>query len=179
MQGSSSQRSPFWTSLFGRPEENYQQTTLGEPQMGNFQNLQRAAQSRGAGGAFGESADYYRDLLDPESETASAMFQPEMRRFRQDILPDIAERFSGYGGSGSSGFRNASLQAGTDLAERLGAIRANLRQQGAQGLQGIGQSSLGNYYENMHKPETFGLTGGAVKGFTEGFGKAAGTAAFL
>lgn len=174
-QGSSQQRSPFWSALFGHPEENYQQSTLGPDQMGNFRSLQGAAQGPGSGGAFGQSADYYRDLLSDDSQTANQMMAPDMRRFQQDILPQIAERFSGYGGAGSSGFRNASLQAGTDLAERLGSIRANLRQQGAQGLQGIGQSSLGNYYENINRPETGGLIGGTLKGLGEGFGKVAGT----
>jgi hypothetical protein len=66
-------------------------------------------------------------------------------------MPGISEQFAGMGSGGlsSSGFQNAAVNAGTDLSERLGAIRANLRQQGAQGLQNIGQLGLGNYSQNM------------------------------
>jgi len=101
------------------------------------------------------------------------MFAPEQRRFNEQIIPDLAEQFSGHGGIGSSGFRNAAVNAGTDLSERLGAIRAQLRQQGAQGLSNIGGMGLQNFNENIHRPETFGLLGGIA----EGGGKAAGSLA--
>ena len=163
----------FFQALFGKPERNYQQSTLGQEQQPGYQNLLAAGQQRGAGGAFGESADYYRDLLSNDSQTANAMFAPEQRRFNEQIIPDLAEQFSGHGGIGSSGFRNAAVNAGTDLSERLGAIRAQLRQQGAQGLSNIGGMGLQNFNENIHRPETFGLLGGIA----EGGGKAAGSLA--
>lgn len=169
--GGSSGENGLWQALFGRKERNYQQSLLGQEQQPGYQNLLNAGQGRGAGGAFGESADYYRDLLDPNSQTANAMFAPEQRRFREQIIPDLAEQFSGYGGIGSSGFRNAAVGAGTDLSERLGAIRAQLRQQGAAGLTNIGQLGLNTYNENIHRPETFGLAGGLA----EGAGKALGS----
>lgn len=160
----------LWQSLFGKPERNYQQSTLGQNQQPLFNQLLGAGQGPGAGGAFGESADYYRSLLGGEGFDEFAA--PEMRRFQQDIIPQLAEQFSGYGGTGSSGFRNAATQAGTDLSERLAAMRANLRGQGAAGLQNIGQAGLGSYFQNIHRPETYGLAGG----FAEGAGKALGTA---
>lgn len=167
-----------WNALFGKQERNYQQSTLGPEQQQAYGGLLSSIQGRGAGGAFGQSADYYRDLLSDDSQTANAMFAPELRRFREQLIPDLAEQFSGYGGIGSSGFRNAAVGASTDLSERLGAIRAQLRQQGAQGLSSIGQMGLGTYNENIHRPETFGLLGGFVEGAGKGVGQAA-TAALL
>ena len=167
------QGNSFFQALFGRPERNYQQSTLGQEQQPGYQNLLAAGQGPGAGGAFGESADYYRDLLSNDSQTANSMFAPEQRRFNEQIIPDLAEQFSGHGGIGSSGFRNAAVNAGTDLSERLGAIRAQLRQQGAQGLSNIGGMGLQNFNENIHRPETFGFVGNAL----EGAGKAAGAVA--
>lgn len=161
----------FFQALFGRPERNYQQSTLGPEQQTGYQNLLQAGAQRGAGGAFGESADYYRDLLSNDSQTANMMFAPEQRRFREQIVPELAEQFSGHGGIGSSGFRNAAVSAGTDLSERLGAIRAQLRQQGAQGLSNIGSMGLQSFNENIHRPETFGLVGNIL----EGGGKALGS----
>lgn len=128
----------------GTPEEREQVSRLTPGQEPIQEQLQNAAQQRGAGGAFGTSADYYRDLLSNENADLSAFTAPEMRRFNEQIIPDLAEQFAGMGSGAlsSSGFRNAAVGAGTDLSERLGAIRAQLRQQGAQGLQNIGNQSL-------------------------------------
>lgn len=169
----------------GTPERFEQRSTLGPEQQGLYQQMLRAAQQRGAGGSFGEAADYYRDLLSPDSQTANAMFAPEQRRFREQIVPDLAEQFAsmGSGGLSSSGFRNAAVSAGTDLSERLGAIRAQLRQQGAQGLMGIGQQGLQNYNENIYQTAKPGFLSeiaplvGAIGGsFLGPVGTAAGTA---
>ncbi|CAK9251613.1 unnamed protein product [Sphagnum jensenii] len=70
----------------------------------------------------------------------------------------------GAGGLSSSGFRNAAVSAGTDLSERLGAIRANLRQAGAQGLQNAGKIGLENRSQNMVTEQgTEGLYSNAAK----------------
>ena len=63
----------------------------------------------------------------------------------------------------SSGFQNAAVGAGADLSERLGAIRAQLEQQGAAGLQGIGQAGLGNYSQDViTQPGSQGVLGPAI-----------------
>ncbi len=162
-----------WEALFGRPERNYQQSLLGPEQQQNYQQLLSAGRGPGAGGAFGDVSDYYRNNLSNNSADFDAFAAPEMRRFREQTVPDLAEQFAGMGSGGlsSSGFRNAAVNAGSDLSERLGAIRAQIRQQSAQGLQGIGQLGLGNYNENIHRPETFGLLGNVA----EGVGKAGGS----
>lgn len=128
----------------GTPEVREQVSNLTPSQLKIQKTLENASKGKGAGGAFGESADYYRNLLSNENADLSAFTAPEMRRFNEQIIPDLAEQFAGMGSGNlsSSGFRNAAVGAGTDLSERLGAIRAQLRQAGAQGLQGIGQQSL-------------------------------------
>lgn len=59
---------------------------------------------------------------------------PLMRQFQEQIIPGLAERFSGAGAGAqsSSAFQQALGGAGADLAERLGALRGGL-QQGAAG----------------------------------------------
>jgi len=163
--------------LFGRKERNYQQSTLSNQQKPGFGQLQSAISGPGAGGAFGQSSDYYRDLLSDDSQTANAMFQPEMRQFNEQIIPGLSEQFAGMGSGGlsSSGFRNAAVSAGADLSERLGAIRAGLRQQGAAGLQNMGQFGLGTQFqENIYRPATSGLIGGLAQGASQGLGQASG-----
>src|SRR5580765_1236223 len=133
--------------LMGTPETRENVSTLRPEQEGLYNQLTQAGQQRGAGGAFGQSADYYRDLLGNDSADFQSFAAPQLRQYNQDIVPGISEQFAGMGSGGlsSSGFRNAQIQGATDLSERLGALRAGLRQQGAQGLQGIGQQGLGQY----------------------------------
>lgn len=137
--------------LTGTPEKRENVSTLRPEQEALYQQAVNAGMGEGAGGAFGTSADYYRNLLSDNPSDMNAFAAPEIRRFNEETVPGLSEQFAGFGagGLGSSGFRNAQLNAGTDLAERLGAIRANLRQSGAQGLQQIGQTGLGNYSQNM------------------------------
>lgn len=137
--------------LFGTPEVRENVSTLRPEQEALYQQLQKAGMEEGAGGAWGDSADYYRGLLSDDSADYQAFSAPMLRQYNEEIVPGLSEQFAGMGSGGlsSSGFRNAQIQGATDLSERLGALRANLRMQGAQGLQGIGQAGLGNYSQNM------------------------------
>lgn len=145
--------------FMGTPGKMEELSTLTPDQQAIAQGLYGAVQGPGAGGAFGTAADYYRGLLSDDNSTFNAFAAPEQRRFNEQIIPDLAEQFAGMGSGGlsSSGFRNAAVSAGTDLAERLGAIRANLRQQGAAGLTGIGQQSLQPFKENIYRPPQSGF----------------------
>jgi len=141
----------FRDFLGGSPEKRENLSLLRPEQEGLFQNLTQAGMNPGAGGAFGNAADYYRNLLGDNSADYNAFAAPAMRQYYENIVPNISEQFAGMGSGGlsSSGFRNAQTQGGVDLAERLGALRANLRQAGASGLANIGQLGLGNYSQNM------------------------------
>lgn len=161
------------SGLFGgaKKEKIRSQSLLRPEQEALYQQAINAGLRPGAGGAFGGAADYYRGLLGDESADFNAFAAPQLRQYAQDIVPGISEQFAmgggGQGGFSSSGFRNAQIQGATDLAERLGAIRANLRQAGAQGLQNIGQVGLGRFGENVrNEPQAgFGET------LTQGIGK--------
>jgi hypothetical protein len=167
--------------LTGSDAERENVSTLRPEQEGGFNQLQNAAQGRGAGGAYGDAADYYRNLLSDNSADYQAFSNPMIRQYNEDIVPGLSEQFAGMGAGGlsSSGFRNAQVQGATDLSERLGALRAQLRQQGAQGLQGIGRESLGNFSQNMETkagsegllPSVFNAAGKAVG---KGVGNATG-----
>jgi hypothetical protein len=142
-----------WLSktLFGSSAKRENVSTLRPEQEDIYNQLIGAGKGRGAGGAFGDTADYYRNLLSDNSADYQAFSNPMIRQYNEDIVPGLSEQFAGMGAGGlsSSGFRNAQMQGATDLSERLGALRAQLRQQGAQGLQGIGQAGLSNFSQNM------------------------------
>lgn len=137
--------------LVGTPEKRENVSTLRDEQEPLYQQAVNAGLNQGAGGAFGDAADYYRGLVSGDSEDYNNFAAPQLRQYNEDIVPGISEQFAGLGAGGlsSSGFRNAQVQGATDLSERLGQIRANLRQQGAQGLQNIGQIGLNNYSQNQ------------------------------
>ncbi len=134
----------FWTGEEGK----YKQINQLDKRQ---QQIQRQAENAGSG-AFRGARNYYNDLLNG-NENYNALSAPQMRQFNEQIVPDLSEQFAGMGSGAlsSSGFRNAAIGAGTDLSERLGAIRANLRQQGAQGLQSLGQQALNPHYENVYE----------------------------
>lgn len=169
----------FFKSLFKGTPEKFSQVNLLTPQQQAIQNQRMAAaQGMGAGGAFGQAADYYRGLLSDESADFNAFAAPEMRKFREEIVPGLAEQFAGLGagGSGLSGshFRNAAINAGTDLSERLGRIRAELRQNAAQGLQNIGEGALNPYTQNLYRPAQPGFLSQAIGPALSSIGTAIG-----
>ena len=163
--------------LTGTPGKMRQVSTLRPEQEGLYNQLQQAGQGAGAGGSFGTSADYYRNLLSDDSQDYNDFAAPAMRQYNQDIVPGISEQFAGMGSGGlsSSGFRNAQVQGATDLSERLGAIRAQLRQSGAQGLQNIGQAGLQNFSQMYQQPGTPGFLDYASSALGNGIAQGVGT----
>lgn len=168
----------WFSNLFsGTPEKHKRVSTLLPEQQGLYQQLQNSAAGKGAGGAFGTAADYYRNLLSDDSADFNAFAAPQLRQYHQDIVPGLSEQFAGMGAGGlsSSGFRNAQVQGATDLAERLGSIRANLRQAGAQGLQNIGQMGLQNFSQDVvTEPGSEGLLAGLAPAIGTALGSFAG-----
>ena len=169
----------------GTPGRNEQLSTLSPQQQQLFQQLLQAISGPGAGGAFGQAGDYYRNLLSDNPEDFNAFAAPELRRFREQTIPGLAEQFAGMGSGAlsSSGFRNAAVGAGTDLSERLGALRAQLRQQGASGLMGLGGQGFQPTVENVYRQGQPGLVdaigpalGGLAGSILGPIGTAAGTA---
>lgn len=163
--------------ITGSPEKHEQVSTLLPEQQGLYQQAVNAGMGPGAGGAFGNAADYYYGNLSNNPADFEAFAAPERRYFNEDIIPGLAEQFAGMGSGGlsSSGFMNAGIQAGTDLTERLAQIRANLRSQSAQGLQNIGGAGLGRYSQDvMTQPGTQGFLSQLAPLIGAGVGFAAG-----
>lgn len=154
----------------GSPEKREQVSTLRRGQEPGYRDLQRASQGKYGQGAFGQAGQYYSDLMGNDSADFNAFAAPQMRQFNEETIPELSEQFAGMGSGGlsSSGFRNAAVGAGTDLSERLGSMRAQLRQRGAEGLQNIGNSALGNFSQNQ-------VTQQGSQGFLSNMAPAIGT----
>lgn len=146
--------------ITGTPGKWEQKSTLNPRQQQLADQYYNSISGQGGGGAFGDVADYYRSNLGNNPQDFQAFAAPEMRRFNEEIIPGLSEQFAGMGSGGlsSSGFRNAAVSAGTDLSERLGAIRAQIRQQSAQGLGNFAQGGLNpGYNENVYTKGQPGL----------------------
>lgn len=77
---------------------------------------------------YQKGAEGLMDLLSDNPKAIEKFIEPLLNRFHKDIVPAIAERFSGLGAGAqrSSAFPQAFAEAGKDLASELGAVRANL-----------------------------------------------------
>jgi len=157
--------------ISGTPAQYEQVSNLTPSQMRGQKQLERAGRRRGAGGAFGDSADFYRDILSNDPNALQSLYAPELRQFHEQTIPDLAEQFAGMGSGAlsSSGFRNAAVNAGTDLSERLAAMRQQLRFNAAQGLSNIGAQGLQPH-------TTYQQTSPGTEGFLSNIAPAVGTA---
>lgn len=152
--------------FLGNAPERENVSTLRPEQEKTYRNLQDAARKKGAPGVYGDVADYHRSNLSDNPADFDKFAAPALRQYNEDIMPGISEQFAGMGAGGlsSSGFQNAQIQGATDLSERLGAMRAELRQRSAEGLQGIGDRALQQYSQNMEtRPGSEGVLPGLVK----------------
>lgn len=80
------------------------------------------------GGLFGE--------LFGGDEGFKAYSDPAIKAYHEQIVPEIAERFSGAGAGSqsSSAFQNVLARSGQDLATGLGQMRSQQRQSALSGL---------------------------------------------
>lgn len=78
---------------------------------------------------FKEGKSYLSSILsqDPEmmAQFEEQVEAPAMRQFQEEIVPGVAERFSGMGAQSSSAFNQTMGQQAGSLAERLAAMKAN------------------------------------------------------
>ena len=163
----------FWKS---QPERMDRYSNLRPGQQEDlWTQYQNSLQGSGAGGSFGDLSDYYRGLM--SGEGADAYEKPMMRQFQEDIMPGIAEQFAGMGSGGlsSGGFMQETGRAATDLSERIGQMRADLRMQGAQGMQQMQQGAFNPVDQQVFRPREAGFGEKLVTEFAGGVGKAAGT----
>ena len=95
---------------------------------------------------FQQGSSFLQSLLSGSPEATAAFEAPFMRQFNEQIIPQLAERFSGMGAGAqsSSAFQQALGQSGADLSERLASLKGNLGLQGAGQALGYAQQPISN-----------------------------------
>ena len=128
----------------------------------------------GLGGPIQSGLGNLQSLLSGDMEAYEA---PAMRQFQEQIVPGIAERFTGMGAGAqqSSAFGQQLGAAGAGLAERLAMQRAGLQQQGLGQLQSLLGMGIGTpTYQWMGMPGTQGGLGSLASGFGSSLGMGGG-----
>lgn len=163
----------IWKMLFGSKGGMKQAPTM-TPQQ---QQLQGQAISGLQGGPSSiPGFDYLQQLMSNDPSAFAAYEAPALRQFQQEIVPGIAERFSGLGmgAQGSSAFQQQLLGAGSRLSQDLAAQRAGLRQGAMNNLMGFyGQAmqpQFQNYYQDPYQGMIPQIMGGFAQGAGYGFG---------
>ena len=159
----------FRDSFFGT-KDSFQQTPTLTPQQQQLINQLIG----GLGGPTGQGIDLISQLLGGNQEFLKQLQAPEIRRFEEQTIPGLAERFSGAGAQESSAFKQALGGAGAGLSENLAAQSGQLGMQAQQtGLQGL-LSMLGlsqkPQFATSFQPGKSGALGGLFGGIGQGLG---------
>lgn len=144
----------FMDFLFGNDEKTQQ--------FQRFTPQQQQLQGQLLGGVqntLPQGFEMLQNLLSGSPEALKAFQAPAMRQFQEDILPSIAERFTGMDGQKSNAFGQQLGKAGAGLAENLSAQKANLGTNALTQLQGLLGGALTPSFENIFRPGTQGFVG--------------------
>lgn len=153
------------TMLGGVPERLQQVPRFTEPQQDIFSQLQQ-----GAAGALPAGFEQLLSILTQDPEAARQFEAPALRQFEEQILPTIAERFTGLLGEGaqrSSAFGQQLGQAGAGLAEKLQAQRGERGGQALQQLMQLLGTGLTPQFESIFRPRQPGLVETGAQGLAQ------------
>jgi hypothetical protein len=156
--------------LFGKKPKSKQLKTLTP-----LQEQLMALISEGLTKGTGSLSDIFGGFNDQAFETR--VVQPELKHFRETVLPTILEKYSGGGQAFGSGMQNALLKAGVDLESKLAGLKYQAQQDAQRNrLTGL-QTSLGTKgFENIYKQGTTGAVPALFQGISSGIGQAGGAA---
>ena len=164
-------RSTLTNFLFGAPESYF--------------NIPQRQQLYGAlsGGALQgvqPSFDFLSRLLSGDQSIFQELEAPALRQFQEQIVPGLAERFTGMGlgAQGSSGYQQVLGGAASRLAQDLAGQRSQYRMSALDRLLSqAGQTMQARPYDVV--PRTPGFLENVISSGAENFGKGAGLAAGL
>lgn len=167
--------SSFQDFFLGSPARERQLQTLTPQQQGLFQMLQSVLQGGQASGPFAGAIQNLLQMASGDPQATQQFEAPLQRQFQEETIPGLAAQFAGMGSGGAfsgSGFRNAALREGSNLQERLGALRGGLQMQAAGQLPGFFSQATQPQFQPALTQPTQGLFAGIGQGFGQGVGRA-------
>ncbi len=96
---------------------------------------------------FQQGSSFLQNLLSGSPEATAAFEAPYLRQFNEQIVPGLAERFSGLGAGAqsSSAFSQALGAAGAGLQENLAGLRGQLQLGALPQALGYAQQPISNF----------------------------------
>jgi len=159
----------IFSALFGSKPKLSQVSTLSPEQQRVLNALLGGLEQQ-----LPQGINVLSQLLAPSEQYTQTMQAPAMRQFQEEIIPSLAERFTGTFGTGaqrSNAFAQQLGQAGAGLAENLAAMGQQSQLQGLGQLQNLLSLGLGSRpLENVMKGGGGGLLGGLAPGIGQGLG---------
>jgi hypothetical protein len=154
--------------LFGKKDKIKKASTL-SPEQDQLLKLIHEGLTSGEG-AFGDLFGAF-----DEESFNKGVTQPELKNFRENILPELQEKFISKNQVLGSGLQRAQTKAGVDLQSKLAELMYQAKQdKGKMQLAGL-QTGLGTKpFENIYKQGSTGAIPGAIQGLISGGAKAAG-----
>ena len=113
----------------------------------------------GASGQLPQAFDFLSSILSQDPEAMARFEAPTRRAFEEQTIPSIAERFTGMNAQRSSAFGQQLGQAGQRLEEGLAAQRGRMGFDALNQLRGLLSGGLTQQFDNVYRPQTFGLMG--------------------
>lgn len=138
----------FWDFLTGTDPSHERINTRSDQQIGAQNQMLSGAQG---GQSNIQGMDWLQSLFSNDPSAFAAYEAPAMRQFNEQIVPGIAERFTGMGAGGrnSSAFGQQLAGAGSRLSENLSAQRQNLRSGAMNQIMQMLQMSMQPTFENV------------------------------
>ncbi len=148
--------------FMGSPESIQQVPRFTEGQQDLFSQAQQGV-SQGLPEAF----QRLFSIMSQDPKAMEAFEAPAKRQFQEEIVPSIAERFTGQFGEGSqrsSAFGQQLGQAGAGLSENLAAQRGEMGQNAMTQLMQMMQLASTPQFENLARPRQPGFGEQALRG---------------
>jgi hypothetical protein len=101
-----------------------------------------------AGGQLGQGFNFLQSILSQNPEINKQFEAPLLRQFNEEIIPSIAERFTGMGAQKSSAFGQQLGKATTGLGEILGSQRGERGFKALDQLQSLLKMGLTPQFSN-------------------------------
>lgn len=158
----------FLDFLFGEGEKRQQIPRFSSSQQNVLEQLLGGAQQGIAPGI-----QQLLNILGQDQQSLQAFEAPALRQFNEEILPSIAERFTGMMGEGSqrsSAFGQQLGQAGAGLAENLAGQRSQLGSQALSQLQQLLGLGLTPQQDTLVTPKQPGFIQTLLESLAPGLG---------
>lgn len=153
-----------------KPKNTYEQIDRFNPQQKDL----LGGITKGAAGAMPSGMELIQKYLSGDPSAFRAFEAPYQRQFKEEILPEIGNRYAGMGSGGnlsSSAFQQSLAGAGTALSEKLASLHGGLQMNALDKLQGLAGLGLTPEFETVGSPGDPGFWGSMAPAFGQVGGK--------